>query len=168
MTLGTSQDRVKNILKEYHVHRTGLWLPADHRHVKDWISDIIEHVDKNSQDLHPHTSRSRSSQRGCENWAGSYLTATATRVIIFIETGDDDLELVCFLGIGMTEVSTCDITVKQGDHVKKGDQLGMFHYDGSTHYAIFQKGVELEGFPSAENSQHNIPMQSKLAVVKKR
>ena len=25
----------------------------DHRHVKDWISDIIKHVDKNPKDLHP-------------------------------------------------------------------------------------------------------------------
>ena len=25
----------------------------DHRHVKDWISDIIKHVDKNPKDLRP-------------------------------------------------------------------------------------------------------------------
>ena len=102
-----------------------------------------------------------------EKTGQGYLTATATRAIIFIEADNKDLGLVCFLGIGMTEVSTCDTTVKEGDHVKKGDQLGMFHYGGSTHCVIFEKGVELEGFPSTENPEHNVPVRSKLAVVKK-
>jgi phosphatidylserine decarboxylase len=31
---------------------------------------------------------------------------------------------MAFIGIGMTEVSTCDITVKEGQKVKKGEQLG--------------------------------------------
>jgi phosphatidylserine decarboxylase len=74
---------------------------------------------------------------------------------------------VCFLGIGMTEVSTCDITVKEGQHVKKGDEIGMFHYGGSTHCVLFRKGVELDEFPDTENVEHNVPVRSKLAVVKK-
>jgi phosphatidylserine decarboxylase len=45
---------------------------------------------------------------------------------MFFEADNKDLGLVCFLGIGMTEVSTCDITVKEGQHVKKGDEIGMF------------------------------------------
>jgi phosphatidylserine decarboxylase len=96
-----------------------------------------------------------------------YLTATATRAIIFIEADNKHLGLVCFLGIGMTEVSTCDITVKEGQHVQKGDELGMFHYGGSTHCVIFRKGVELEEFPDIKNAEHNVPVRSKLAVVKK-
>lgn len=96
-----------------------------------------------------------------------YLTATATRAIIFIEADNPDLGLVCFMGIGMTEVSTCDTTVHEGQHVHKGDEIGMFHYGGSTHCIIFRKGVELEGFPDTENAQHNVPVRSKLAVVKK-
>ena len=59
------------------------------------------------------------------------------------------------------------MTVKEGDHVKKGDEIGMFHFGGSTHCIIFRKGVELEGFPSTENVEHNVPVRSKLAVVKK-
>jgi phosphatidylserine decarboxylase len=68
----------------------------------------------------------------------------------------------------MTEVSTCDITVKEGQHVKKGDELGMFHYGGSTHCVIFRKEVELEGFPNTENPEYNVPVRSKLAVAKRR
>jgi phosphatidylserine decarboxylase len=96
-----------------------------------------------------------------------YLTATATRAIIFFEADNKDLGLVCFLGIGMTEVSTCDITVKEGQHVKKGDEIGMFHYGGSTHCVLFRKGVELDEFPSTNEPQQNVPVRSKLAVVKK-
>jgi phosphatidylserine decarboxylase len=106
---------------------------------------------------------------------------------MFIEADNKTLGLVCFLGIGMTEVSTCDITVKEGQHVKKGDELGMsqqpwtdrqrytwinltldlgmFHYGGSSHVCLFRKGVELEGFPETENVEHNVRVRSKLAVV---
>jgi phosphatidylserine decarboxylase len=96
-----------------------------------------------------------------------YLTATATRAIIFFEADNKDLGLVCFLGIGMTEVSTCDITVKEGQHVKKGDEIGMFHFGGSTHCVLFRKGVELDEFPDTKDPQQNVPVRSKLAVVKK-
>ncbi|KAH9868285.1 hypothetical protein J1614_007357 [Plenodomus biglobosus] len=102
-----------------------------------------------------------------EKTGQGYLTATATRAIIFFEADNKDLGLVCFLGIGMTEVSTCDITVKEGQHVKKGDEIGMFHFGGSTHCVIFQKGVELEDFPGTNDPQHNVPVRSKLAVIKK-
>lgn len=102
-----------------------------------------------------------------EKTGQGYLTATATRAIIFFEADNKDLGLVCFLGIGMTEVSTCDITVKEDQHVKKGDEIGMFHFGGSTHCVIFQKGVELDDFPDTNDPQHNVPVRSKLAVIKK-
>ncbi|KAJ4374174.1 hypothetical protein N0V83_002915 [Neocucurbitaria cava] len=102
-----------------------------------------------------------------EKTGQGFLTATATRAIIFIEADNKDLGLVCFLGIGMTEVSTCDITVKEGQHVKKGDEIGMFHYGGSTHCVLFEKKVELEGFPNTEDPKNNVPVRSQLAVVKK-
>lgn len=49
-----------------------------------------------------------------------------------------DYGLVCFLDVGMTEVSTRNTTVKEGDYFGKGDQLGMFHYGGSTHCVFFR------------------------------
>lgn len=42
------------------------------------------------------------------------------------------------MAVGMAEVSTCEATVKVNDHVNKGDQLGMFHFGGSTHCLIFR------------------------------
>ncbi|KAF1841697.1 uncharacterized protein K460DRAFT_409152 [Cucurbitaria berberidis CBS 394.84] len=101
-----------------------------------------------------------------EKTGQEYLTATATRAIIF-EADNKDLGLVCFLGVGMTKVSTCDITVKEGQYVKKGDESGMFHFGGSTHCVLFRKEVGLDGFPNTENPENNVPVRSQLAVVKK-
>lgn len=36
------------------------------------------------------------------------------------------------------------ITVYEGQHVTKGDQLGMFHFGGSSYCMVFQHNVNLE------------------------
>lgn len=41
-----------------------------------------------------------------------------------MEADNKDIGLVGFVGIGMDEVSTCEITVKEGDHVVKGQETG--------------------------------------------
>ena len=73
-----------------------------------------------------------------------FLTSVATRALIFIEADNPKIGLMCVVPVGMAEVSSCDITVRAGDRVKKGDQLGMFHFGGSTHCLLFRPGVELE------------------------
>jgi phosphatidylserine decarboxylase len=93
-----------------------------------------------------------------------YLTAVATRALIFIEADEKAIGLMCFLAVGMAEVSTCDTTVKEGQHVKKGDELGMFHFGGSTHCLVFRNGVKVSGFPKVETKE-NISVRSRLAVV---
>ncbi|KAK8850325.1 hypothetical protein IAR55_004242 [Kwoniella newhampshirensis] len=98
-----------------------------------------------------------------ETTSQEYLSCTATRAIIFIEADNPKIGLMAFIGIGMTEVSTCDITVKEGQKIKKGDELGMFHFGGSSHCVMFRKGVKVSGFP--EQSDQNVPVRSKLCVV---
>ena len=93
-----------------------------------------------------------------------YLSAVATRAIMFIEADNPKIGLMAFLGIGMTEVSTCEVTVKEGQHVKKGDEIGMFHFGGSTQCLMFRKGVEVRGFPQP-GADHNVPVRGKLAEV---
>lgn len=67
----------------------------------------------------------------------------------------------------MDEVSTCEITVREGEHMKRRDQLGMFHFGGSTHCVLFRKGVEFEGFPDVgAHQRENVPVRGRLAVVK--
>lgn len=102
------------------------------------------------------------------NDSQAYITAVATRAMIFIEADNPRIGLICFLPVGMAEVSTCDITVYEGQHVDKGDELGMFHFGGSTHCLIFRPGVELmfdlHGQKPGLNSS-NIQVNSVIATV---
>ncbi|KAK4235335.1 hypothetical protein C8A03DRAFT_36810 [Achaetomium macrosporum] len=96
--------------------------------------------------------------------AQGYLAALATRGIIFIEAGNPAIGLMAFIGIGMDEVSSCEITVKEGQNVKKGDEIGMFHFGGSSHCLLFRKGVKVTGFPET-GREENVPVRGRLAVV---
>ncbi|KAG1776814.1 hypothetical protein EV702DRAFT_970934, partial [Suillus placidus] len=51
---------------------------------------------------------------------------------IYIESDDPDVDLMCFVGVGLTEISTCEIHVVKGQDVKKGDELGIFRFHCST------------------------------------
>lgn len=64
---------------------------------------------------------------GGQTTSQGYLTSVATRAIIFIEADNPAIGLMAFIGVGMCEVSTCEITVKEGQHIKKGDQTGESH-----------------------------------------
>ena len=73
-----------------------------------------------------------------------YITELATRALFFVEADNSDIGLMCFIPVGMTENSSCQITAHEGQHVKKGDQIGIFHYGGLTHCLIF--GTDVNGF----------------------
>ena len=102
------------------------------------------------------------------NESQGYITEVATRALIFIEADNPAIGLMCFMAVGMAEVSTCDITVKVGQHVTKGEQLGMFHFGGSTHCLIFRPQVKLDfdlhGQTPGLNS-NNIYINSRIATV---
>lgn len=102
------------------------------------------------------------------NKSQGYLSEIATRGLIFIEADNPNIGLMCFIAIGMAEVSTCDIRVFEGQHVKKGDELGMFHFGGSTHCLLFGPDVNIEfdlaGQTPSLDSQ-NIPVNSKIAKI---
>ena len=72
-----------------------------------------------------------------------YISEIATRGLIFIEADNPDIGLMAFLAIGIAEVSTCDIRVYEGQRIKKGDEIGMFHFGGSTHCLIFRPEVDV-------------------------
>lgn len=103
------------------------------------------------------------------NMSQGYITHFATRALIFIEADHPGIGLMCFMPVGMAEVSTCDITVYEGQRVRKGDQLGMFHFGGSTHCLFFRRGVKLDfdfhGQKPGLNA-HNIPVNARLAKVR--
>jgi len=103
------------------------------------------------------------------NDSQAYLTAIATRAIIFITADNPAIGRMCVVPVGMAEVSSCEITVKPGDRVKKGDQLGMFHFGGSTHCLIFRPGVNLTfdfyGETPGVEAPNNIRVKTRIAVV---
>jgi len=102
------------------------------------------------------------------NDSQAYITEVATRAIVLIQADDARIGLMCFMAVGMAEVSTCDVTVAEGQHVNKGDQIGMFHFGGSTHCLIFRPEVNLQfdmhgQTPGLES--HNIRVNAVIARV---
>ncbi len=97
----------------------------------------------------------------------AYLTEVATRALIYIEAANPKIGLMCFMAIGMAEVSSCEVTVYEGQEVNKGDQTGMFHFGGSTHCLIFRRGVNVTFALGQEpgHSADNIKVNTKIAVV---
>lgn len=78
------------------------------------------------------------------NNSQAFLTSTAARAVIFIQADNPKIGLMCFVAVGMGDVSNNEITVRIGQHVNKGDQLGMFHFGGSTHVLLFRPEVKLD------------------------
>ncbi|NOX91702.1 MAG: phosphatidylserine decarboxylase family protein [Gammaproteobacteria bacterium] len=102
------------------------------------------------------------------NDSQSFLSAVATRAVIFIEADNSKIGLMCFVAVGMAEVSSCEITVAEGQHLDKGDELGMFHFGGSTHCLVFRPKVELSfdfHNTSPGLNSTNIPVRSRVATV---
>jgi phosphatidylserine decarboxylase len=60
------------------------------------------------------------------SYSQGYITHTAARALIFIEADNPEIGLMAVLFVGMAEVSSNEITVYEGEHVKKGDGCGSF------------------------------------------
>lgn len=107
------------------------------------------------------------------NNSQGYITHVAARAVILIESDNKDIGLMAFIAVGMAEVSSCVIGVKEGQHLNKGDELGYFQFGGSTHCLIFQKDVidmfVQDAIPAEDfNNSSLIKLNSKLAVVKRK
>jgi phosphatidylserine decarboxylase len=102
----------------------------------------------------------------------SYLAHVAARAIILIESDDPDIGLVAFLGVGMSEVSSCVVNpnIKPGNRIGKGDELGYFQFGGSTECLIFRPDViadfSLAAIPQPQNPNPPlVRVRSKLATA---
>ena len=135
-----------------------------------WHSPVSGRVVKTA--IIPGTYYSESRSVGYDpeapNDSQGYLAELATRAVVYIEADNPDIGLMCFIAIGMAEVSTCDISVYQGQHIKKGQETGMFHFGGSTYCLVFGPHVNIEfdlhgEKPGLESS--NININSRLATV---
>lgn len=102
-----------------------------------------------------------------------FLTAVTSRGFIFIQA-NGPIGLMCFVAVGMSEVSSCDIAFQPGQRVEKGDQIGMFHYGVSSHCLFFRNNVDFN-FDQIQGNYHtghfcvdstNVPVKAQLARVK--
>ncbi len=102
------------------------------------------------------------------NDSQGYITEVATRALVFIEADNPEIGLMCFMAVGMAEVSSCDVMVSEGDTVKKGGDLGAFHFGGSTHCLIFRPQVKLAFDLHGEQpglDSSNIKVNARIATV---
>ena len=70
-----------------------------------------------------------------------YDACVNTRGLVFIESPDPKIGMVCVIPIGITEISSITLKVKKGDRLAKGDELGYFSYGGSSMCLVFQPGA---------------------------
>ena len=97
-----------------------------------------------------------------------YLTAVATRAMIFIEADNPEIGLICFLPVGIAEVSSCIIAVKEGEYVRKGQDVGHFQHGGSSYCLIFRQGTKLKfNSHGIDYGLHgpNIPVNAEIATL---
>jgi len=70
-----------------------------------------------------------------------YDACVNTRGLVFIQSADPVIGMVCVIPVGMTEISSITFKVNVGDTLKKGDELGYFSYGGSSLCIVFQPGA---------------------------
>lgn len=74
-------------------------------------------------------------------YSQGYETSVNTRGLVFIESENPAIGMVCVMPVGITEISSVTINVKPGQRLKKGDELGWFSYGGSSMALVFQPGA---------------------------
>jgi len=73
-----------------------------------------------------------------------WLSVAATRAVFIIKPEETSpIDLIAFVGVGMAEVSSCALTVPEippnaSVPIKVGEELGMFHFGGSTYVMVIQ------------------------------
>lgn len=68
-----------------------------------------------------------------------YEVMVNTRGLVIIE--NQSIGKVAVLPVGITEISSITMTVRMGQNVEKGQELGYFSYGGSTLALVFQRGM---------------------------
>ena len=90
----------------------------------------------------------------------------AARKVIVIKADNPKIGKIAIIFIGMVEISTCVETVKIGDKVVKGQQLGHFAFGGSSHTIIFEKKTKLKFNPTHYEENENGVKTGKQQLVR--
>lgn len=98
----------------------------------------------------------------------AFLSSVAARAYVFIESDNPAIGTIALLFIGMSEVSSCEFTIEEGEAVQKGQEIGMFHFGGSTFCLVLQPDVEAQFFLHGQTPGEdatNIQVKQKLVDV---
>jgi len=71
-----------------------------------------------------------------------YIACVAKRGVAYIQPDDPTLGLIAIVMIGMAEVSSVDFD--NLEHFEKGEEIGRFHFGGSTHCLVFGPEVKFK------------------------
>lgn len=74
-------------------------------------------------------------------YSQAYMTSVNTRALVFLESNDPAIGIVCLMAVGISEVSSISISVQVGQSLAKGDEIGHFSYGGSSICLLFRPGV---------------------------
>jgi phosphatidylserine decarboxylase len=66
------------------------------------------------------------------------MACVNTRSLVFIESDDPRIGMVCLVAVGISEVSSISLSVQVGQAVNKGDEIGYFSYGGSSVCLLFE------------------------------
>lgn len=99
-------------------------------------------------------------------YSQGYEASVNTRGLVFIESPDPAIGMVCVIPIGITEISSVTITVRPGQAVRKGEQLGYFSYGGSSMALVFQPGAVKEFlYPSPADPEQGDAIKVNAAIA---
>jgi len=92
-----------------------------------------------------------------------YLSTVSVRKIAIIEADNSKIGTVCFIPVGLQEISSVKFFQENEEkHLKKGEALGTFQYGGSTVCMVFESKVNIKW----EVSQlEHVLIKSKIAEV---
>lgn len=102
-------------------------------------------------------------------YSQGYEASVNTRGLVFIESRHRKIGMVCVMPIGITEISSVRITVKEDHKVKKGAELGRFSYGGSGMCLVFQPGAidqfTVPNRPANVNPDDGPPIRVKAQIA---
>ena len=102
-------------------------------------------------------------------YSQGYEASVNTRGLVFIESPEPNVGMVCVIPIGITEISSVTVGVKPGDEVRKGDELGYFSYGGSSMCLVFQPGAidqfTVPNRPTGNNPDDGPPIRVKAQIA---
>lgn len=102
-------------------------------------------------------------------YSQGYEASVNTRGLVFIESPDPNIGMVCVVPIGITEISSVTIRVEPGQEVRKGEEIGRFSYGGSSMCLVFQPGAidrfTVPNRPAGNNADDGPPIRVNAQIA---